>query len=143
MHADKVINEYIEMIKSNPEKYAKDFQVAKEMALKSTAYYKGEPVPFNYQPFLIDPIDVDTFKYILDSILKIGNKVTKEYIKNPEYRKLFDFPKFIEEMILVDNGYDVIAPMGRFDIFFQDREDFMFCEINTDGSSAMNEDLVL
>ena len=48
MHADKVINEYIEMIKSNPEKYAKDFQVAKEMALKSTAYYKGEPVPFNY-----------------------------------------------------------------------------------------------
>lgn len=143
MHADKIINEYIELMKSNPEKYARDFKVAKEMAINSTAYYKGEPVPFNYQPFFVDPIDVDTFKYILDSILKIGNKVTKEYINNPEYRKLFNFPKFIEEMILVDNGYDVIAPIGRFDVFFQDRDDFMFCEINTDGSSAMNEDLVL
>ncbi len=143
MHADKIINEYIELIKSNPEKYSRDFLVAKEMAINSTAYYKGKPVPFNYQPFFVDPIDVENFKYILDSILSIGRKVTNEYIENPEYRKLFDFPKFIEEMILVDNGYGVIAPIGRFDIFYNNIDDFMFCEINTDGSSAMNEDMVL
>lgn len=143
MHSDKIIKEYIEMVKSNPERYFKDYQVSKEMAKGSTAYYKGEPVPFSYQPFLIDLIDVETFKYILEFILSIGKKVTYKYIEDSEYRKLFGFPKFIEDMILVDNGYGVIAPIGRFDIFYRDRDDFMFCEINTDGSSAMNEDMVL
>lgn len=143
MHSDKIIDEYIELIKSNPEKYFRDWEVALEMAKNSTAYYKGNPVPFSYQPFFVDPIDVESFKFILDSILTIGKKVTNEYIENSEYRKLFGFPKFVEEMILVENGYGVIAPIGRFDVFYKDKDDFMFCEINTDGSSAMNEDMVL
>lgn len=143
MHASKIINEYIDLIKSDPEKYYKDFLVTKEMVKNSTAYYKGLPVPFTYQPFFIDSHDEENFQYILDMILGISKKVTKEYIANPEYRKLFGFPKFIEDMILVDNGYGVEIPMGRFDIFYDSRDNFKFCEINTDGSSAMNEDMVI
>ncbi|NLY21592.1 MAG: DUF896 domain-containing protein [Tissierellia bacterium] len=75
--------------------------------------------------------------------MSIGKKAVAEYKKNPEYRKLFDFPDFIEEMILVDNGYGVEIPMARFDIFYNGADDFQFCEINTDGSSAMNEDNVI
>lgn len=143
MHASKIIDDYIQLIKSDEEKYYKDYQVLKEMVSNSTAYYKGKPVPFNYQPFFLDQIDLENFNYILDSILKISNKVINEYKETPEYRKLFNFPKFIEDMILVDNKYDVAVPMGRFDIFYKSKDDFKFCEINTDGSSAMNEDAVL
>lgn len=143
MHASKIIDDYIELIKSDEEKYAKDYEVLKEMVANSTAYYKGQPVPFNYQPFFLDQIDLENFKYILDKIMTISKKVINEYLKNPEYRKLFRFPKFIEDMILVENKYGVEVPMGRFDIFYKGKEDFKFCEINTDGSSAMNEDMVL
>ena len=33
--------------------------------------------------------------------------------------------------------------MGRFDIFYKDNGEHIFCELNTDGSSAMNEIRVL
>src|SRR5699024_8236301 len=59
------------------------------------------------------------------------------------YRKKFGFSKLLEELILVDNGYNINAPMARFDIFYDGEEDFKFCEFNTDGSSAMNEDNTL
>lgn len=143
MHGDKIIKDYIELIKKDPEKYFRDYQVAKEMVKNSTAYYKGEPVPFNYQPFFLDPIDKENFEEILGKIMAISKKVIREYIENEDYRKLFGFPKFIEEMILLENPYEIEVPMGRFDVFYNDIDDFKFCEINTDGSSAMNEDMVI
>lgn len=143
MHAKKIINNYIDLIKSDEKTYHKDYLVLKEMVKNSTAYYKGKPVPFNYQPFFLDQIDLENFRDILSRVLKISNKVIKEYLENEEYRKLFAFPKFIEDMILVENKYETSVPMARFDIFYKGKNDFKFCEINTDGSSAMNEDRVL
>ncbi len=143
MHSNRIIDEYINMVMEDPQKYAKDYEVAKEMVANSTAYYKGKPVPFDYQPLFVDQIDLQDFNYIVDTMMSIGKKVTQHYINNPEYRKLFGFPKIIEDMILVDNGYDVEIPIARFDVFYNDVNDFKFCEINTDGSSAMNEDNVL
>ena len=35
------------------------------------------------------------------------------------------------------------VPMARYNIFYEEPENFVFCELNTDGSSAMNEDNVL
>ena len=50
----------------------------------------------------------------------------------------------ISTEILVPNLYDSLLPVARFDIFFNEETwDFKFCEINTDGTSAMNEDYVL
>ncbi len=68
----------------------------------------------------------------------------REYLENPEYRKLFPFPRELEDLILVPRGYDSLLPIARFDIFYNEEDDsFKFCEINTDGTSAMNEDYVL
>ena len=72
--------------------------------------------------------------------MSITNKITDAYIEKPEFREKFGFSKLLEELILVENGYDINVPIGRFDIFFKDYENFKFCELNTDGSSAMNED---
>ena len=68
----------------------------------------------------------------------------KEYLKNPSYRKLFPFSRKLEELILIPNGYQSLLPIARFDIFYNEENgNFKFCEINTDGTSAMNEDYVL
>ncbi len=45
------------------------------------------------------------------------------------------------ELILREKRYDCNIPIARIDIFYnEDTGDFKFCEFNTDGSSAMNED---
>lgn len=140
MYSDKFIEEYIEKIKTNPKEYYEDFLATQEKAVHSTAYYKGEPVPFEYQSFFVDEKDVENFQRISNTMMSIGKKAIAEYKANPEYRKEFDFPQFIEDMILVDNGYGMEVPMARFDIFYKDGDDFQMCEINTDGASGMNED---
>ena len=48
----------------------------------------------------------------------------------------------IEELVLHDPGYDVPVPICRYDVFY-DGVNYMLCELNTDGSSAMNEDNTL
>ena len=60
---------------------------------------------------------------------------------NEAYRRLFGFPLELEELILRDPGYHCNIPIARIDIFYQEETgDFRFCEFNTDGTSAMNED---
>lgn len=140
MNALEINKEYIDLIKSNPEKYNKDYLTTLERVANSNAKYKGKPVPFLYHPMFFTEEDIENFEEISRKIISISNKVTNHYVENKEFRKKFGFPEFIEELIQVDNGYDVNVPIGRFDIFYKDMENFMFCEINTDGSSAMNED---
>ena len=130
----------MELIKSDPEKYAKEFEIAKEMVKKSTAHDVGQPVPFDLQPIFISHRDEENFKEIVDKTLEIGSKVLDHYIENPEYRERFGFSKFIEDLILVDPGYEIDVPMTRIDIFYKDRDYFKLAEINTDGSSGMNAD---
>lgn len=140
MNALEINKEYIDLIQSNPEKYYEDYLTTLERVANSNAKYKGKPVPFLYHPMFFTEEDIKNFEEISRKIISISNKVTNHYIENKEFRKKFGFPEFIEELIQVDNGYDVNVPIGRYDIFYKDMENFMFCEINTDGSSAMNED---
>lgn len=132
--------EYIDLVLSNQEDYHGDYKLTVEKVKNSSAQYKGKPVPFLYHPFFIDNKIKNDFIKIVDILSSIGNKVTNKYIEDENFRKKFGFPKLIEELIQVDNGYDLNFPMGRFDVFYEDYDTFKFCELNTDGSSAMNED---
>lgn len=137
----KTINkEYIELIKSNQNRYIKDYKLAIEKVANSTAKYKGKPVPFLYHPMFYTEKDVENFNKIGDVLISITNKVTQKYLDSKEFRKKFEYAPLLEELILVENGYDINVPIGRFDLFYEGNDNFMFCEFNTDGSSAMNED---
>ncbi len=135
-----VNNEYIELIKSDPKKYYDDFLDTLEKVKNSTAIYKGKPVPFLYHPMFFTESDIENFREIGSTLISISNKVTDKYLESSEFREKFQYPKELEELILIDNGYDVNVPIGRFDLFYRDKDNFKFCELNTDGSSAMNED---
>lgn len=140
MNALEINKEYIDLILSNPEKYDKDYKLTVEKIANSNAKYKGKPVPFLYHPMFFSEEDIKNFEKISEVIISITNKVTNHYVENEDFRNKFGFPKLIEDLIQVDNGYDINVPIGRFDIFYKDYDNFKFCEINTDGSSAMNED---
>jgi glutathionylspermidine synthase len=143
MKGSNVNKHYIDMVMSNQEAFMKDYFVTVDRVSRSNAKYKGKPVPFLYNPMFFTPHEEDYFKDIASKMLRIGNKVTDKFIEDPIYRASFGYPKFIEEMIIRENKYGINVPIGRFDIFFNDIGDFKFCELNTDGSSAMNEDNTL
>ncbi|MBU5312117.1 glutathionylspermidine synthase family protein [Tissierella carlieri] len=140
MNWKEINKEYINLIKSDPEGYIADYKIAKEKVANSTAIYKGKPVPFLYHPMFYTEEDVENFRKIGDTLISITNKVTQRYLDSKEFRKKFEYSPLLEELILVDNGYDINVPIGRFDLFYDNKDNFKFCELNTDGSSAMNED---
>lgn len=119
--------------------YLNDYQQTLENVKNSSAIYKGKPVPFLYHPMFFTEKDIFLFQEISQKIMSIGNKVINEYLHNETYRKKFGFSPSLEELILIDHGYEINVPIGRFDIFYHEGN-FTFCELNTDGSSAMNED---
>ena len=120
--------------------YEGAYNIRKAIAA-STAYYHGNPMMTLYIPKIFTEEVFDRLKNIGETTYKILEKVTKEYLKNPEYRRLFPYPEGAEELILTERGYESVIPICRLDIFFnEDDNSFKFCEINTDGTSAMNED---
>lgn len=112
----------------------------KEEVLRSEAYYKGKPVPFLYMPRLITPWQLEDFRSIVKKSNGIFEKVIQRYENDARYRAAFAFPKLMEELILLPTPLEWSIPMARYDIFYRGKGDFTFCEINTDGTSAMNED---
>ncbi len=132
--------EYIDIVKEDEEKYYKDYKKAVDKVAKSNAKYKGKPIPFLYQPMFFTQEDIDSFNDICSTLISIANKVTAKYIESPQYRKKFNYSKLLEELILIDPGYDINIPVGRFDLFYGGPGKFKFIEVNTDGTSGMNED---
>lgn len=131
------------MIKDNESRYKDDYENTMEEVKNSNAKYRGRPTPTLYHPMFVSREDLENLKNIGNQMMKISNKLTDRFIEDREFRKKFGFPDFIEELIEIDHGYGLNIPIARLDIFYKDGENFKFCEINTDGSSAMNEDNTL
>jgi len=106
----------------------------------STAMYKGEPIPFLYMPKMYTESDLKGFKELSQTMMGILRKVIDKYLSNQKYRKEFRFGDLLDKLITVEHGYRAYVPMARIDIFYRGQGEFKFCELNADGSSAMNED---
>ncbi|MDP8226704.1 MAG: glutathionylspermidine synthase family protein [Candidatus Celaenobacter polaris] len=134
-----IYKEYSKEILEHPKKYYGDFTLVENAVANSTALYKGKPIDFHYQPMFFFQGDVRRFEYLVTTFSSILKKVIDEYVRNPVFRSYFDFPSLMEELILIDPGYSMPFPIARFDIFYSYDDDFKFCELNTDGTSGMNE----
>ena len=55
------------------------------------------------------------------------------------FRRLFPYSEKMEKYILIDPGYSGYFPVARFDILLDKNGEIKFCELNSDGTSAMNE----
>jgi len=134
-----IYQEYSKEILEHPKKYFEDSTLVENEVANSTALYKGKPIDFHYQPMFFDQSDIQRFEYLVTTFSSILKKVIDEYQKYPEFRSYFDFPSLMEKLILIDPGYAMPFPMARFDIFYSYDDGFKFCELNTDGTSGMNE----
>jgi len=107
----------------------------------STAKYHGRCVRTLYIPKLFTLDEVDLFEQLIKTLYGIFYKVMDKYEQDAEYRKIFGFDERLEKLILREATYDCPLPIARIDIFLNEETgNFHFCEFNTDGSSAMNED---
>jgi len=133
----------VEGIVEDYSSYYKDFIKIDEKVKKSNAVYKGEPVPFLYVPKFFTKENIIDFNLIIKNIFNLVNKTINLYFDKKEVREIYNFDEKLEELILLEKPYSANVPMGRFDIFYYGKGEYKFCELNTDGSSAMNEDMVL
>lgn len=109
--------------------------------LSSTAKYHNRVVKTLYLPKLFTRKETAVFDRTINILYGIFDKVIAEYEKNEAYRRMFGFPKELEELILRRPKYRCNIPIARIDLFYNEETgDFRFCEFNTDGTSAMNED---
>ena len=140
----RVRNEYHRLIEENPDKNREGALALMANMERSPLYFRDRFTSKNLQiPRIYTAADVERFKDIVHTTYGIFDKVIKEYLNNEDYRALFPFSKELEELILIPNGYSSLLPIARFDIFYhEDIGDFYFCEINTDGTSGMNEDML-
>lgn len=133
----QIVKKYKNLIYQDSNKYLNDLAKITTKLNNSNARYKGEIIDFLYQPMFYDRQDVKKFEYITQMMMKIISKCTNEYITNPDFRRHFGFSRQMEELILIDPGYNIPVPIARLDIFYDGN--FKFCELNGDGTSAMNE----
>ncbi|MCL2324748.1 MAG: hypothetical protein FWC48_04170 [Actinomycetia bacterium] len=116
-------------------------RIAARAMAHSSALYQGAVIEFAYLPQLYPPAVICALREETSTLYGILAKVIARYRSDPLYRRLFGFDPRLEELICLDPGYASPIPIMRADIFYQvDSGDFKFCELNTDGASAMNED---
>lgn len=140
----EITREYKKLIEENFEYNRQAGLKVKDYLEHSSVAYHGRCVHTLHIPKIFTAEVIEHYREIVKTTYGIFEKVIKEYLQNPKYRKLFPFSKELEELILVPNLYQSYLPIARFDIFYNEETgDFKFCEINTDGTSAMNEDYVL
>lgn len=142
MTSDQLFSHYKNLIQQEPQKYIEDYKEIKKTVDNSSAIYDGEPVQFLYQPVFYTEKEVSFLKKVTARLSAILKQVIEHYLNDAEFRSYFPFPRLMEELILVDPGYEQSFPMARFDIFYGP-ETLKFCELNTDGTSGMNEARVI
>lgn len=133
--------EYLAAAASDPERLAREFEAITEYMKGSTAIHHGEYVRTCYEPKLFTEEIFARFSADIRTLYGILGKVMHAYYQDPAYRALFAFDPVAEELILRANPDISLLPMARIDFFYNEETGaYKYCEFNTDGTSAMNED---
>ncbi len=133
-----------EEIESDFELYRKSAKKQQEFLNNSSFCSKGDTLEVTYIPKIYSQKTKQQFEEIITTTYGIFDKMIHHYLESASYRAKFGFPKEIEELILVPNGYDCNLPVARFDIFYHEKDQsFGYCEINADGAGAMNRQVDL
>lgn len=120
-----------------------DYKASYKAMGESGAVYKGKQLPYLYYPSIYSSDDLKNFEKLTRDIYHIVNKSIEIYLEYDQVRPIWGFEKELEELILIPHAYKSNVPMGRFDFFYYPDGRYKFCELNTDGTSAMNEETPL
>jgi len=133
--------EYLAWAEKKPARLQSDYQAIVQYMKHCTAIHHGEYVRTCYCPKIFTEAQFETFAADIKILYGIFAKVMDAYYRDEAYRALFGFDPVTEELILRADPTLSLLPMARIDFFYrEDTGEYKFCEFNTDGSSAMNED---
>ncbi len=133
--------EYLKIAQENLEKCRETYALQTDYIKNSTAKYHGRVVKTLCVPKLFSAQQRERLKFIGEYTHNILVKTIRHYRESAAFRVKFRFEPRLEQLILRHPGISSPLPVARVDIFFNEQTgDFKFCEINTDGTSAMNED---
>lgn len=140
----EIDQEYRSCIEENMEENAESAKTIRDFLTENNITYHDYTIRTLQIPKVFSKKDVARFREIVSTTYGIFQKVICTYLEDASYRNLFPFDGELRDLILTPRGYDSLLPIARFDIFYNEEDgSFKFCEINTDGTSAMNEDRVL
>lgn len=132
--------EYLDIIESL-DGDAAGRRAAQSYMQNSTAIVHGNHVASSYVPRFFDQATYDRMKFLAETTYSMTAKVMQHYLDDPSYRGIFDYDPRLVDLILMPRGYDEILPFARIDVFLNEETLACgFCELNSDGSSGMNED---
>ncbi len=134
-------HEYCELIKTDLSEHIKTANESKEYLANSTAKYHNRVAKSMYVPKIFTKRQTEYFSQLVETLYKIFDKVIDKFYADENYRALFGFEKELLKLIMREKTYECNIPISRIDVFFNEQTNrFNFCEFNTDGTSAMNED---
>ena len=121
-----------------------DFEAVRKEIKSSVLNNKGRCVQTLAVPKVYSRQDAEEMQAFAAGCFAIFNKVIDRYLIDDAYRRLFPFSPELERLVLLPAQYECRVPMARVDFFFnEEARSIKLCEINTDGTSAMNEDRIL
>lgn len=133
--------EYLALGEAQTMTMAKEYEAIVDYMKDCTAIHHGEYVRTCYKPKLFTEEIFHTFAQDMRLLYGIFQKVTDAYFADAAYRALFGFDARTESLILRSERGHSLLPMARIDFFYNEETGgYKFCEFNTDGTSAMNED---
>ena len=137
----EVYGEYAKNIDGKENEHVESAAGMVDYIRHSTAKYHGIYVRSCYMPKIFTKEEFEYLSGEIDTLYGIFGKIMRRYSEDAEYRKLFGFDERLEQLILQSDFNNYVLPIARIDIFYNDETgEYKFCEFNTDGSSAMNED---
>ncbi len=133
--------EYLAMAAADLPATQREFHDIVEYMKHSTAIHHKEYVRTCYVPKIFTRSQYNHLAEDMRVLYGIFGKVVAEYFRSPSYRALFGFDPRTEALILRADLALSLLPIARIDFFYNEKTgDYKFCEFNTDGTSAMNED---
>ena len=134
----------LDIIEKNREKSTADFLHINSLIRENDLQYKGNFVRTLALPKVLPESRYTEIRKFIKKLYKIFDKVIDHYFIDESYREMFGFEPKLNELILTSKKRNAWIPVARIDFFLNEENGTIkMCEINTDGSSGMNEDRLL
>ena len=134
----------LDIIEKNRGQAAADFKRVNELIRENNLSYKNICVRTLAVPKLLTAERYAEICNFITKLYEIFDKIIDHYFADAAYRDLFGFEAALAELISGSRRLNGWIPMARIDFFLNEETGgIRMCEINTDGTSAMNEDRLL
>lgn len=98
----------------------------------------GKPVPWALTPKIFDAPTIRVLRDAAETMGRIMDKLTRAFREDPSFRERFGLDPELARLCCLPCGYDREIPLARVDVFLNEETgDYLFCELNTDGSAGM------